>query len=311
VSKRWLTLGLLLVLTALLVVVWSNKKSNVEDHYVENGHVVDANHNRWSLPPPIPDTLFEDFSEMPDQGAPARLLPTPPPVPSTAQVDKRGRDHGRIALILDDIGNNLHAERQLLALPFPLAISVLPQSQHPKQAATLAHQDGRVVMLHLPMEPTNPTLRSHLGSGFLRLKMSNMELQEKFHEALSQVPFVQGVNNHMGSLLTTNRNAMAVVMAKCHRHGLFFVDSRTVAKSVAADEAEKAGLRWASRQVFLDHIDDATSIARAWHHAELIADQRGSCVVIGHPRKKTIAFLTSLKPSVAQHMVSITELLHR
>lgn len=287
---------LLLVLAALVVKVWPNDARLAKEKPVEG----------WSLPPPMADNLFEDFSEMPSQEPPAQLIPSPN---RSVVVHKKKARRGKIALIIDDIGYDLDVERRLLALPFALTISVLPESPHAKRAAELAHADRRVVMLHLPMEPTNPTLRSHLDSAFLRLGMSDTELQQKMSVALLQVPFVEGVNNHMGSLLTANRKAMHAVMIECRSRHLFFVDSRTGAKSVAAEEAKSEGLRWASRRVFLDHIDDSASIARAWHHAILIADHRGSCVVIGHPRKKTVAFLATLGKDDRARMRPITDLL--
>ncbi|MDX8413235.1 MAG: divergent polysaccharide deacetylase family protein [Mariprofundales bacterium] len=297
-SRRWLTLLLLSILVILVVMVWPRDETSIQMQEAD----------RWSLPPPIADDLFEDFSEMPSQGPPAELVPSPH---HAAEVVKKKvkRRHGKIALIIDDIGYDLHVEQSLLSLPFPLAISVLPESPHAKRAAELAHASRRVVMLHLPMEPSNPKLRSHLDRAFLRLGMSAADLQQKMRVALLQVPFVEGVNNHMGSLLTANRNAMRAVMEGCRSRHLFFVDSRTGAKSVAAEEAKSAGLRWASRRVFLDHIDDNAAIARAWHHAVLIADHRGSCVVIGHPRKKTVAFLATLGRADRARMHPITDLL--
>ncbi len=243
---------------------------------------------------------------MPVQGPPARLVPPPIPKP------KRQRTHARrgiIALIIDDIGYDLRTERALLQLPFPLAISVLPQAPHAEKAAQLAHRASRIVMLHLPMEPSNPDLRRHLDESFLRSGMSASQLRNHFSHALQRVPLAQGVNNHMGSLLTTDRSAMRVIMDLCHQHQLFFVDSRTGADSVAASEAKRARLRWAERQVFLDHRDDRAAIAKAWHHAELIADRYGSCVVIAHPRRRTLAFLKSLGGKSTQRIRPITALL--
>ncbi len=299
-SKHWLTLLLLAVLVVLVALAWPKSHGGGSTARMEREE---------PLPPPIPERLFEDFSEVADE-PPARLLPSPPPRHKKRdKVAGRGEQRGKIALIIDDVGYDLDVERRLLALPFPLAISVLPNATHPKRAAMLAHQGKRVVMLHLPMEPSNPALRRHLGSSFLRLGMTDAELRRRFDDALAEVPFVQGVNNHMGSLLTADHHAMQVVMARCRSHHLFFVDSRTKATSVAADEAKKAGLRWAQRQVFLDHVDDATAIAKAWRHAVALARKRGSCVVIGHPRRKTVAFLASLDRSQVGNLVPITEVL--
>ncbi|MDQ6963984.1 MAG: divergent polysaccharide deacetylase family protein [Mariprofundales bacterium] len=295
-SKRWLTLLLLTTLGLLLTIAWP--------HGGQRGAELVA--DKWSLPDPMADKLFEDFSDMPSQGPPAQELPSlhqrKPPL-------KRGRSHGVIALIIDDIGYDLERERALLAMPFPLAVSVLPEAPHAKRAADMAHAAGRVVMLHLPMEPSNPKLRAGMDDSFLRLGMSAAALRNRMVTALSHLHSVEGVNNHMGSLLTADRKAMRVVMAECRKRNLFFVDSRTGARSVAADEARVAGIRWASRQVFLDHIDDSATIAKAWRHAVLIADHRGSCVVIAHPRRRTVAFLATLTTADRARMRPVTDLL--
>lgn len=244
---------------------------------------------------------------MPPQGPPARMVPRPP----LARRAAPGRRGGGIALIIDDVGYDLQMARALLALPFPLTVSVLPQAPHAARAAREARRAGRTVMLHLPMEPENPALRERLDSSFLRTGMDDATLRARFERDLSMVPFVAGINNHMGSLLTADRHAMRLVMALCRAHHLFFVDSRTTAASVAAEEARRAGLRWAERQVFLDHVDDDGAIAAAWRHALDIARRRGSCLVIGHPRRRTLAFLRRLGDGEIRLLRPLTALLHR
>ena len=66
----------------------------------------------------------------------------------------------------------------------------------------------------------------------------------------------------MGSLLTTNRERMAMVMAELRRRDLLFLDSRTSAKSVAADEARRHGIPHAMRDVFIDHVIELEEIKK-------------------------------------------------
>ncbi len=265
----------------------------------------------WQLPAPMANDLFEDFSTMPDQEAATLLLPphpsSPPSFPTMSANNAPQR--GKIALIIDDIGYDLGRERQLLMLPFPLTVSVLPYAPHVHKSAEIAHAAGKLVMLHLPMEPTNPHLRRHLDASFLRLSMPVALQKQRFMQALTRVPFVQGVNNHMGSLLTADVASMRGVMEVCRKQALFFVDSRTIATSVAAREAKRAGLRWGARQVFLDHLDNPTAIARAWQHARRIAAHHRNCIVIGHPRRNTVAFLRKLSGKDTALLHPLTELL--
>ena len=60
-------------------------------------------------------------------------------------------------------------------------------------------------------------------------------------KALLEVPYRKGVNNHMGSRFTADRDLMRVLLKPVKDRGLFFVDSRTTAKTVALDEARIDG----------------------------------------------------------------------
>ncbi len=233
----------------------------------------------------IPDVTFEDFPAAP--ALPEVLPPAPDRAPAPAMLKPR---HG-VALILDDVGYDLEALRRILALGVPVAIAVLPDSPHPGQAAEMAHQAGQMVMLHLPMEPDTAKYRDHMSKAFLRVDMDNEQMRRTFMQNLSQVPYVEGVNNHMGSHLTRLPAAMHGLMQVLRDEGLFFVDSKTTAHSVAAEAAAAAGLPWAARQIFLDHRQDEAYMQHAWDKALACQAQGASCVLIGHPHPETVAFL--------------------
>jgi len=232
---------------------------------------------------------------------------TPAPTSSPRHLKKPVAHHG-LALILDDVGYNLPALKRVLALSVPVAISVLPDAPHAKQSARLAHQAGQVVMLHLPMQPEDPSLR--MDDTFLLEGMSDGDLHDTFWRDLAKVPYVEGVNNHMGSKLTQLEEPMRQVMQQCRQQGLFFVDSRTSRYSVAAKVAADSGLQWATRQIFLDHIMTVEAMDKAWQQARSCVRKGHRCIIIAHPRPASVAFLEShLTKEDAAMMVSIKQLL--
>jgi len=253
---------------------------------------------------------FEDFSRLPvapESVAPEVEAPVSevPALPDTSIRPEKG-----LALIMDDIGYDQHALRRLLDLQIPMAISVLPDAPFAKQSATIAHQAGQLVMLHLPMEPENPYLSHHMSDAFLYTGMDEQQLRKVFESDLTQVPFVEGVNNHMGSRLTRQPEAMQWVMDVCREHGLFFVDSRTHKDSVAAQVARRAGIAWASRRFFLDHRTDPDALQAAWDKAVACAEHQ-RCILIAHPHKETIQFLESVFGGGASYpMVELKQFLH-
>ncbi len=213
-----------------------------------------------------------------------------------------------ISLVLDDVGYDLRAVKRILALSVPVAISVLPESPFAREAATLSNQAGQVVMLHLPMQPGDPSLQ--MTDDFLHENMKKKDIRDTFLRDLAKVPFVEGVNNHMGSKLTQLDKPMDWVMQVCREKELFFVDSRTSANSVAAKSAKAMGVAWASRSIFLDHEMTLDAMKHAWQRARNCAKKKLSCVVIAHPRAKTVAFLENyLSKEDAKYMVSIKHLL--
>ncbi|MFQ5519367.1 MAG: divergent polysaccharide deacetylase family protein, partial [Mariprofundus sp.] len=226
---------------------------------------------------------------------------------SELQVQKTGRG---FALIMDDVGYDVRALKRLLKLNVPLAVSVLPDAPFARQSARLANQAGQVVMLHLPMQPESSS--HHLTDSFLHADMNEQALRDTLLQNIRQVPFVEGVNNHMGSKLTQLSEPMRWVMQVCRENNLFFVDSRTSPNSVAAKAAKNSGLAWASRQIFLDHEMKTEAMLQAWQKTRACVQKGHRCIVIGHPRSKTITFLENhLSPEDAANMVSIKRLLQK
>lgn len=207
-----------------------------------------------------------------------------------------GRENARLAIIIDDLGNDRTAADELLSLGFPLTVSVLPHLPLSSEVAEEAYRRGDEVMLHLPMQSESPTAKTEEVE--LRVGMNARQVDTALAGMLETVPHAVGVNNHQGSRATADPELMAALMPELRRRGLFFVDSRTLASTVAYDTAERFGVRAASRKVFLDDSARPEAILRQLELAARDAERDGSAIAIGHPRPDTIATLAKGLPRV-------------
>ncbi len=215
----------------------------------------------------------------------------------------------QMAIVIDDMGWNLDMAQALLALDIPLSFAILPQSPHQTRIMEEAQQHGRDVLLHMPMEPhgypqVNP------GKAALLRDMSSRDLRAHLRAALQALPRVIGVNNHMGSRLTEDAQAMRVVMQALKQQDLFFLDSRTSADSQAYDMARELGVRTAQRHVFLDHDVDLEQIMRQIRHLAALAHTQGHAIGIGHPYPETLRALKQTLPALRQAGIRMVPVSH-
>lgn len=198
-----------------------------------------------------------------------------------------GHPNRRIALIIDDIGFDLTVVEELAGIPEPIAFAVLPHSPHAADAAELLHAAGKEILLHLPMEPRlYPKLSP--GPGALMVGMDGDEIRRLIRDHLAEVPFVSGVNNHMGSRFMEDESRLVIVMEELKKKKLFFVDSRTTANSRGRASAEQTGIRFAARDVFIDAVPGYASALENLTGAFKRSKNSGRPVLmIGHPHKET------------------------
>jgi uncharacterized protein len=209
----------------------------------------------------------------------------------------------RLAIILDDIASEPAAVEEIFTLPYPLTLAVLPLHEHSASIAEAAHRRGYQVMLHLPMEAMGKEVSEKQQ---LHLGMNSSEMGNDLQNMLSSVPFAVGVNNHQGSLATSNPQLMAELMPLLRQRHLFFIDSRTTAATVAFDTAERAGVRCAFRNVpFLDDVAEAAAIRHQLQIAIHSAKEKGEAVAIGHPHPETLQALREMLPQVEAQGVQL------
>lgn len=207
----------------------------------------------------------------------------------------------RLAIIIDDCG--ARNPRSSLLLDLPVTPSVLPFREYSAAVVAAAREAGRRVLLHLPCEPLGS---ENPGPGALRVSHSDSELRRLIAEALADVGFVDGVNNHMGSRLTADRRAIAVVLTELADRGLYFIDSYTHHGSVVGEVAAELSLSAARRDIFLDNSTSPARIEAQLRRAlELAVERDGPVVAIGHDRDGTLTAVARLLPLAAELGVAL------
>ena len=211
--------------------------------------------------------------------------------PGPVEIPTAVGPENKVALIMDDMGYSLDAIYEILSIQEPITIAVIPFSPLGKQTAQLAHQNGLEILLHLPLESINNTEANNGIEGIISADMSEQEIIELVERNLDQVPYITGVNNHMGSKITPNEFLMDTILRRLKRRDLFFVDSRTTGYSVAYDVAQRLEIPAAQRNVFLDNELDVNIIREKLMELFTLAKNRGEAVGICHPLPETLKVL--------------------
>jgi uncharacterized protein len=220
-------------------------------------------------------------------------------------------DRPVLALVIDDLGYSLEHGKAAIELVGDHTYAVLPSATYSRRLAEHAHQYDKEVILHLPMQSINSTAAHEPNA--LNEAMDEDELTGNVHSLLAQIPFIRGVNNHMGSHLTEFDFFMRPVMdsIRSYNPSLYFLDSRTSPRSVAYSQARDAGLRSISRDVFLDNEANVEAIQLQYDIWLMRARERGSAIAIGHPYPATLEVLQRNLPKaqVEFNFMPVSELI--
>ncbi|NDL64796.1 divergent polysaccharide deacetylase family protein [Acerihabitans arboris] len=213
-----------------------------------------------------------------------------------------GADAGKLAIVIDDFGYQPRNERQVLAMPAAVSIAVLPNAPYAREMATKAHQQGREVLIHLPMAPLSkqPLERDTLQPG-----MSRDEITRIVRDAVGKVPYAVGVNNHMGSAMTSSFGGMQNVMQVLSHYPFYFLDSMTIGNSQSRQAAAGTSVIVIKRNVFLDDTSNEADIRQQFNRAVALARRNGSAIAIGHPHPNTIRVLQQMLPALPADIVLV------
>jgi hypothetical protein len=228
------------------------------------------------------------------------FVPFAPSTPKTALRPK-------VAIVIDDLGEENKISQDLLHWDLSLTFSILPFSPYSKTLAEEAHRRGKEIILHLPMEPHGyPKMR--LGEGVLLEEMDEAGLIRQLSKDIEAVPYIKGVNNHMGSRLMEDPEKIKIVFSELKRRGLFFLDSRTTPQTVGLRVAQSVNLRATERNLFIDHSSDEEQIKQKLEQLTQISLSTGKAIGIGHPHPSTLRALKEIVPKMKERGIDIVPL---
>lgn len=200
-------------------------------------------------------------------------------------------DKPTLSLVIDDLGYSFEQARQVLNLPGDHTYAIIPDTTYSQKIARYAHENGREVMLHMPMQSSVDLI---METSALHDDMTEQEITDGVANMIREMPYIKGINNHMGSKLTEMDYIMRPVMEtiKQHNKHFYFLDSRTTPLSKAYQQALRAGIPSLKRDVFLDYDRDNTeSLSFQFDLWLKKAHKNGHAVAIAHPYQSTIELL--------------------
>lgn len=199
---------------------------------------------------------------------------------------------GALSVVIDDWGYSTHQLKKLGSLGVPVTIAVLPNLPYSGKAAQYAHEHGCEVIIHMPMEPHDEGVKPEKDT--IYTSMDEKRVRQLLEGAIKSVPYAIGLNNHMGSKATEDARFMSVVFSHLKEKKFFFLDSFVTDRSVCGEEAERAGVGFAERDIFLDNSNEPSYIRSQLKEAASLAISKGICVAIGHDRPATLDVLLEM-----------------
>lgn len=207
---------------------------------------------------------------------------------STALYTSFSFAQSKLAIVIDDVGYHSKEDAAIFAMPREISVAIIPATPYARARNQEAKSQGRDILIHMPMQPVSAV---KIEDGGLHLGMSAAQVNDRVNTAKNIVRDAIGMNNHMGSAATADPQLMTYLMTALQEKHLFFLDSRTIGKSIAGKIAKEQGVRSLDRHIFLDDSNEFADVQRQFKAAIHYARKHGSAIAIGHPRQNTIAVL--------------------
>ena len=226
--------------------------------------------------------------------------------------DKKEPEFKRLAIIIDDLGYSLDLIDDLLEINLPLTLSIIPNQKYSREIAKIAHSRGYEIILHLPMEPEDD-VQYNPGIGAILTSMNSEEIKKTVMEGIASLPYIKGINNHMGSKATQDYELMTEVLKVIKENNLYFIDSRTSEHTIGYKLALQMGLPTALRTIFIDRIANISYTEKKLKSLYRYAHDNDCAVGIGHAYHTTIQALRNILPKMNNPEVKLvfaSEIVH-
>ncbi len=198
-----------------------------------------------------------------------------------ATASKKDKQTGYLAIIIDDFGYDGEGTEEILSIDIPLTAAIMPFSECTKEDIRKVADAEKEAIIHMPME-SKTGQKSWVGTKGIFTDMNNDEVRQVVQEAFDAVDTAVGLNNHMGSAIMEDEEKLDIVMEEAAKRGMIFVDSLTTGDSKGKAEAEKFGVDYLERTVFIDSPDNVEVAVNQLKKAAEKAGENGYAIAIGH-----------------------------
>lgn len=196
----------------------------------------------------------------------------------------------KLCIIIDDMATHEQV-KALKATGLKLTPSFFPpDSTHPK--TPILAREFEFFMVHLPLSA------QHYASE----ELQTLYVSDTYEYILAEIARIKRsfsglkfINNHTGSLFTSDTQAMRRLFRALQKHELVFVDSVTTSTTKGAFVAKEFNQKPIKRDIFLDNDDKTPAIKDKIKEAVQIAHKNGFAIAIAHPKKNTFKALTQSK----------------
>ncbi len=213
----------------------------------------------------------------------------------------------KLVIIIDDV----HTQDQINAIK-ALHMKITPSIFPPYKLAPNSQRLARGLehyMIHLPMESGNRQFNTQYKT--MKVSFSNKKIENRIKELRLLFPNARFINNHTGSVFTSDYASMHLAYKIMRENGFIFLDSRTKNTSKVKEIAHSYGDVYVSRDIFIDNIHTVAAIHKQLKKAVMIAKKKGYAIAIGHPHAVTMKALGSAKEILKEvELLYIDDLYH-
>ena len=273
-DRFWLLLLLTFLLLSLLSLLYLERDIFLKKKFTEKKEV--KTYLETKTPP------LEIKKEPKKEGEKEKITPV---------LKKTKKPRFKLAIVIDDVGTSPEQVYMLEKLPREITPSVLPFRKYSLWSSVKLRSAGFEILLHIPMEPIN---NNFTEEKMLTVKMNRKEIETFLNEALKEVPKPAGINNHEGSLFSSQRKPMLTFLSLVKKQGFFFLDSRTTARSLGYTLARSMKIKTCKRDIFLDNDHSLSYMKEQWRIFLEKAEKQGKAIAIGHAKKETLKNLSLL-----------------
>ena len=199
----------------------------------------------------------------------------------------------RMAIVVYGFGDDLELAKTFVKLAAPFAVALPAGTRDGAGLFKAAREQGREVVLHLPLEPINyPQVDP--GPGTILVTMKPQDIARLVRRYLDQSGPVAAVANHMGSLATQDMTVMAAIFRELHRQRVPFLHVSPAAGAVCKALSSELGVAYAEPDAVVEYEAKAAAPAvleKRWKSLLAEARDRGQLVVLVRATPATRKFL--------------------